>query len=203
LSTPSPWPTAKEAHLGDPRAQTCGATCVAFDYVMSKIRLHGKWPRCHPRMGLRHEAMIDHYTTHAGAPPPVRGGSAISPGLRRCGATVHRSTGGPQPHQSLQRIPRRRFQPLQVRAERRQPKHKKLDAAEVLATPEDAPPIGQPASTKQKAGSSTWCHCRRPDARSRLLIRQDQSAASLSFLRGACLDLYARRLGRETPVPAS
>ena len=67
----------EEAHLGDPR-HSLKHNLRRFDYVMAKfgITADGLGATAH---GLRHEAMIDHYTTKAGGTPPVRGGGDVPP----------------------------------------------------------------------------------------------------------------------------
>lgn len=66
-----------DAHLGDPR-HSLKHNLRRFDYVMARfsITAEGLGATAH---GLRHEAMIDHYTEKAGAAPPVRGGSDVLP----------------------------------------------------------------------------------------------------------------------------
>lgn len=65
----------EDAHLGDPR-HSLKHNLRRFDYVMEKfgITADGLGATAH---GLRHEAMIDHYTDKAGIAPPVRGGSDV------------------------------------------------------------------------------------------------------------------------------
>jgi len=65
------------AHLGDPR-HSLKRNLRRFDYVMARfgITAEGLGATAH---GLRHEAMIDHYTEKAGVAPPVRGGSDVPP----------------------------------------------------------------------------------------------------------------------------
>jgi site-specific recombinase XerC len=66
-----------DAHLGDPR-HSLKHNLRRFDYVMARfgITAEGLGATAH---GLRHEAMIDHYTDKAGVSPPVRGGSDVPP----------------------------------------------------------------------------------------------------------------------------
>ncbi len=68
-----------DAHLGDPR-HSLKRNLRRFDYVMARfgITAEGLGATAH---GLRHEAMIDHYTDKAGVAPPVRGGSDVPPDL--------------------------------------------------------------------------------------------------------------------------
>ena len=49
-----------------------------FDYVMARFGITAEKLGATAH-GLRHEAMIDHYTDRAGAAPPVRGGSDVPP----------------------------------------------------------------------------------------------------------------------------
>lgn len=67
----------EDAHLGDPR-HSLKRNLRRFDYVMAcfGITAEGLGATAH---GLRHEAMIDHYTDKAGVSPPVRGGSDVPP----------------------------------------------------------------------------------------------------------------------------
>ena len=67
----------EDAHLGDPR-HSLKHNLRRFDYVMAKfgITADGLGATAH---GLRHEAMIDHYTDKAGIAPPVRGGCDVPP----------------------------------------------------------------------------------------------------------------------------
>ncbi len=64
-----------DAHLGDPR-HSLKHNLRRFDYVMARfgITAEGLGATAH---GLRHEAMIDHYTDKAGVAPPVRGGGDV------------------------------------------------------------------------------------------------------------------------------
>ncbi|UCV17717.1 integrase domain-containing protein [Ferribacterium limneticum] len=64
-----------DSHLGDPR-HSLKRNLRRFDYVMDKfgITADGLGATAH---GLRHEAMIDHYTNKAGGEPPVRGGGDV------------------------------------------------------------------------------------------------------------------------------
>jgi len=66
-----------DAHLGDPR-HNLKRNLRRFDYVMARfgITSDGLGATAH---GLRHEAMIDHYTDKAGAAPPVRCGRDVPP----------------------------------------------------------------------------------------------------------------------------
>ncbi|MBI5861302.1 MAG: integrase domain-containing protein [Rhodocyclales bacterium] len=66
-----------DAHLGDPR-HSLKHNLRRFDYVMARfgITAEGLGATAH---GLRHEAMIDHYTDKTGVAPPVRGGSDVPP----------------------------------------------------------------------------------------------------------------------------
>lgn len=67
----------EDSHLGDPH-HSLKHNLRRFDYVMEKfgITADGLGATAH---GLRHEAMIDHYTDKAGIAPPVRGGSDVPP----------------------------------------------------------------------------------------------------------------------------
>lgn len=67
---------SEDAHLGNPR-QSLKRNLRRFDYVMAKfgITAEGLGATAH---GLRHEAMIDHYTDKARVAPPVRGGGDIT-----------------------------------------------------------------------------------------------------------------------------
>ena len=66
-----------DAHLGDPR-HSLKHNLRRFDYVMARfgITTEGLGATAH---GLRHEAMIDHYTEKAGMAPPVCGGGDVPP----------------------------------------------------------------------------------------------------------------------------
>lgn len=65
----------EDAHMGNPR-HSLKHNLRRFDYVMTKfgITAQGLGTTAH---GLRHEAMIDHYTEKAGIAPPVRGGGDV------------------------------------------------------------------------------------------------------------------------------
>ncbi|HQU79865.1 MAG TPA: integrase domain-containing protein [Azonexus sp.] len=67
----------EDGHMGNPR-HGLKHNLRRFDYVMAKfgITAEGLGATAH---GLRHEAMIDHYTEKAGMVPPVRGGSDVPP----------------------------------------------------------------------------------------------------------------------------
>ena len=67
---------SSDAHLGDPR-HSLKRNLRRFDYVMARfcITAEGLGATAH---GLRHEAMIDHYSDKAGVAPPVRGGGDAS-----------------------------------------------------------------------------------------------------------------------------
>ena len=67
---------SSDAHLGDPR-HSLKRNLRRFDYVMARfgITAEGLGATAH---GLRHEAMIDHYSGKAGVEPPVRGGGDAS-----------------------------------------------------------------------------------------------------------------------------
>lgn len=66
-----------DAHLGDPR-HSLKRNLRRFDYVMARFGITSEKLGATAH-GLRHEAMIDHYTDKAGAAPPVRGGSDVPP----------------------------------------------------------------------------------------------------------------------------
>ncbi len=67
----------EDAHMGNPR-HSLKHNLRRFDYVMAKfgITAEGLGATAH---GLRHEAMIEHYTEKAGMAPPVRGGGDVPP----------------------------------------------------------------------------------------------------------------------------
>lgn len=67
----------EDAHLGNPR-QSLKRNLRRFDYVMAKFGITAERLGATAH-GLRHEAMIDHYTDKAGVAPPVRGGGATPP----------------------------------------------------------------------------------------------------------------------------
>ncbi len=67
----------EDAHLGDPR-HSLKRNLRRFDYVMARFGITAEKLGATAH-GLRHEAMIDHYTDKAGAAPPVRGGSDVPP----------------------------------------------------------------------------------------------------------------------------
>lgn len=67
----------EDAHLGDPR-HSLKRNLRRFDYVMARFGITAEKLGATAH-GLRHEAMIDHYTDKAGIAPPVRGGSNVPP----------------------------------------------------------------------------------------------------------------------------
>ena len=67
----------EDAHLGDPR-HSLKHNLRRFDYVMEKFGITADRLGATAH-GLRHEAMIDHYTDKAGIAPPVRGGCDVPP----------------------------------------------------------------------------------------------------------------------------
>ncbi|MDR1423766.1 MAG: integrase, partial [Azoarcus sp.] len=67
----------EDAHLGNP-AKSLRDNLWHFDYVVKKFGVTKKALGVTVH-GLRHEALIDHYESVAGVPPPVRGGGEVSP----------------------------------------------------------------------------------------------------------------------------
>ena len=69
----------EDGHMGNPR-HSLKRNLRRFDYVMAKfgITAEGLGATAH---GLRHEAMIEHYTEKAGMVPPARGGGDVPPDL--------------------------------------------------------------------------------------------------------------------------
>ncbi len=69
--------TDDDAHMGDPR-RSLDRNLRRFDYVMGRFQLtkEGLGATSH---GLRHEALIDHYSAKAGVAPPVRGRTDVPP----------------------------------------------------------------------------------------------------------------------------
>ena len=67
----------EDAHMGDPH-HSLDRNLRRFDYVMGRFQLtkEGLGATSH---GLRHEALIDHYSEKAGVAPPVRGGGDVAP----------------------------------------------------------------------------------------------------------------------------
>lgn len=68
--------SSHDAHLGDP-AHDLKRNLRRFDNVLRKFGIAGAQLGITAH-GLRHEALIDHYESLTGGPPPVRGGSTPS-----------------------------------------------------------------------------------------------------------------------------
>ena len=70
-----------DAHMGDP-SRDLKKNLRRFDYVLEKfgITVRKLGVTAH---GLRHEALIEHFESLTGQPPPVRGGEALLPEVDR------------------------------------------------------------------------------------------------------------------------
>ncbi|MBU1364569.1 MAG: integrase domain-containing protein [Gammaproteobacteria bacterium] len=72
---------SRDAHMGDP-AHTLKQNLRRFDYVLAKFGITERGLRVTGH-GLRHEVLIQFYSSQAGEAPPVRGGGPLPPDVDR------------------------------------------------------------------------------------------------------------------------